>query len=52
LFLTILCHITCFDFRDKDVVLLPTELGEEEVNANVSALLTLKTQEAFEKETG
>jgi hypothetical protein len=42
----------CFDFRDKDVVLLPTELGEEEDSANVSALLTLKTQDTPEKEAG
>jgi len=43
---------TCFDFRNKDVVLLSTELGEDEVSANVSALLPLKTQEVPEKEAG
>lgn len=37
----------CFDFRDKDVVLLSAELGGEEVSANVSALLTLKESGQF-----
>ena len=34
------------------MVLLSTELGGEEVSANVSALLTLKPQEVPEREAG
>lgn len=49
------CYLNEFnsfiDFRDKDVVLLPLELGGEEAVANVAALLTLKDQEmATEKD--
>lgn len=39
-------------FRDKDVVLLPTELGGEEVTGNVAALLALKNQDVSEKDPG
>lgn len=35
---------------DKDVVLLPTELGGEEVTGNVAALLALKNQDVSEKD--
>ena len=36
--------------REKDVVLLPTELGDEEANASVSSLLSLKNVEVPENE--
>lgn len=36
--------------REKDVVLLPTELGDEEANASVSSFLSLKNVEVPENE--
>lgn len=47
-----LSPLTSFDDhdREKDVVLLPTELGDEEANASVSSLLSLKNVEVPENE--